>query len=231
MKKNALVLTVVIAVLLVLGVYFFNSAKPVGENLLDQPRAPISHKEDPSHPSKPLSAEDSTKAQASLKQMSQVLFDFTLQEKKLSELMTSLQQGQHEPFQVRDKNPDTGEMIIVRTKSPLPGTRYFHAQYFVDENNQAFAQHISFEYRQSPEAMEQAIAMVQATFPGLGTPMEEGRDFIQWELPHGYVVWVKRLDQQDISNNPFNAYTQGDIGSIRIAVELNPESEGGHAHP
>lgn len=230
MKRNALVLSVVIAVLLVLGVYFFNTAKPMGSDTANEPRAPISHKEDPNRPSPPLNAEESAKAQASLKQMTQVLFDFTVQEKSLSDLMDSLTKGQHEPFQVSDKNPDTGEMIIVRTKSPLPGTRYFHAQYFVDEDNKPFAQHISFEYRPSPEAMEQAIAMVQATFPGLGAPMEEGRDFIQWELPHGYVVWVKRLNQQDISSNPFNAYTQGDIGSVRIAVEMNPESEGGHTH-
>lgn len=229
MKKSALVVSFIVAVLLVLGVYFFNSAKPMGAGP-DEPRAPISHKEDPNRPSPPLNAEESAKAQTALKQMTQVLFDFTVQEKSLSDLMDILKNGQHEPFQVSDKNPDTGEMIIVRTKSPLPGTRYFHAQYFVDDGDQPFAQHISFEYRPSPEAMEQAIAMVRATFPGLGAPMHESRDFIQWELPHGYVIWVKRLDQQDISNNPFNAYTQGDIGSVRVAVEMNPESDGGHTH-
>lgn len=229
MKKSGLLLIVIIAVLLVLGVYFFNSAKPAGEFAL-QPRGPVSHKEDPSRQSPPLTPEESTKAQTALKQMTAVLADFTVQEKTLDELMSNLNAGMHEPFQVRDKNPDTGEMIIVRTKSPLPGTRYFHAQYFVDENNKPFAQHISFEFRQSPEAMEQAIAKVQSTFSGLGAPTEESRDFIQWELPNGYVVWVKRLDQQDIANNPFNAYNQGDIGSIRIAVELSPEGDGPHSH-
>jgi hypothetical protein len=230
MKKSALILTIIIAVLLLLGIYLFNSARPVAEGLPAVPGTPVSHKEDPSRPSKPLTHEESQKAQASLKQMTQVLLSYTVSEKKLAELMVALKQDQQEPFQVKDKNPDTGEMIIVRTKSPPPGTRYFHAQYFTDENNQSFAQHMSFEFRPSPEAMEQAIQTVQETFSGLGAPMEERRDFIQWELPNGYVVWVKRLDQEDISNNPFNAYTPGDIGSIRIAVELNPESDAPHSH-
>lgn len=230
MRKSALVLTILIAVLLMLGIYFFNSARPVAEDLPAAPGIPVSHKEDPSRPSKPLTPEESQKAKASLKQMTQVLLRYTVNEKKIDELMAALKQDLQEPFQVKDKNPDTGEMIIVRTKSPPPGTRYFHAQYFADENNQFFAQHMSFEFRPSPEAMEQAIQMVQETFPGLAAPMEESRDFIQWELPNGYVVWVKRLDQEDISNNPFNAYTLGDIGSVRVAVELNPESDGPHSH-
>ncbi len=230
MKKSALVLTVSIAVLLVLGVYFFHLAKPVAEGTPTTPVPQVSHKEDPSRPSKPLTVEESQKAKTSLKQMTRMLLNYTMNEQKLDELMATLKQDQQEPFQVTDKNPDTGEMIIVRTKSPPPGTRYFHAQYFADENHQYFAQHMSFEFRPSPEAMEQAIQMVQETFPALGAPMEESRDFIQWPLPNGYVVWVKRLDQEDLSNNPFNAYTQGDIGSIRVAVELNPESDGPHSH-
>jgi hypothetical protein len=228
MKKSALVLTIVIAFLLLLGVYFFHAARPIAHTLLDKPQQPISHKEDPNHPSAPLTPEESTKTQRSLKQMAKILLNYTVEEKKLEDLLATLKKDQQEPFTVHDKNPYTGEMIIIRTKTPPPGTRYFHAQYFIDENSQSFAQHMSFEYRPNPEAMEQAIQMVQKTFPGLGAPTDERRDFIQWDLPHGYVVWVKRLDQQDISNNPFNAYTQGDLGSIRVAVELNPESNNEH---
>lgn len=227
MKKSTALLSILILVLLGLGVYLLKPAAPT------EPSAPfpqpvvISHKEDPSRPSTPLTPAEASVAKSSLKQMTHLLASFTVQEKTLDELIASLKKDQQEPVQIRDKNPDTGEMIIVRTKSPPPGTRYFHAQYFIDDNKQAFAQHMSFEFRPSPEAMEQAIQMVRETFADLGAPTEESRDFIQWELPHAYVVWVKRLDQQDITNNPFNAYTPGDIGSIRIAIELNPE---GHGH-
>jgi len=227
MKKNALPLIAAVMVLLVLGVWLL---KPGGPPSAQMPVAhePISHKEEPSHASKPLNPTESANAKTSLKQMTEILAAFTVQERKLSDLMEALKKAQQEPFQVRDSNQHTGEMIIVRTKSPPQGTRYFHAQYFTDENQQSFAQHMSFEFRPSPEAMDQAIEMVQETFPDLGAPMEETRDFIQWELPHGYVVWVKRLNHEDITNSPFNSYNQGDIGSIRVAIELNPEGEGGH---
>lgn len=227
MKKNGLPLVIAIAVLLILGVYLLSSPKHAADSSAGSPAtsAPTSHAEDPTKPSAPLSPAEAAKAKTSLKQMTQVLAAFTLEDKKLNDLLEALKKDQQEPFTVKDKNPYTGEMIIVRTKSPPPGTRYFHAQYFVDENNQSFAQHMSFEFRQSPEAMDQAIQMVKATFPNLGNPTEESRDFIQWELDDGYVVWVKRLDEQDITNNPFNAYTPGDIGSIRIAVELSPEAD------
>jgi hypothetical protein len=86
---------------------------------------------------------------------------------------------------------------------------------------------MSFEFRPSPEAMNQAIQAVREAFPNLGKPSNESRDFIQWDLDQhsdsGYVVWIKRLSEEDILDNPFNSYTHDDIGSIRIAVELAPE--------
>lgn len=230
MKKYGGPFIAVVLVLLVLGYYYLKPTKPVSidEIPLETTATSISHQEDPSlPPSAPLTAAETASATASLKQMTSLLAAYTTQEKKLDELMAFLTQSQQEPYQIRDKNKYTGELIIVRTKSPLPGTRYFHAQYFVDEDKGPFAQHISFEFRKSPEAMEQAIQLVRETYPDLGAPMEESRDFIQWELPHGYVVWVKRLDQQDITNNPFNAYAPDDIGTIRVAIELTPE---GHGH-
>lgn len=225
MKKHTIIILISIVALLGLGVYFLQPAATTNQTEPFLEPVVISHKEDPSHPSAPLTPAEASAAKSSLKQMTLTLASFTVQEKPFDELIASLKKDQQEPVQIRDKNPYTGEMIIVRTKSPPPGTRYFHAQYFIDEHQRPFAQHMSFEFRPSPEAMEQAIEMIREAFPDIGIPTEESRNFIQWDLPHGYVVWVKRLDQQDISNNPFNAYTPGDIGSIRIAIELNPEGD------
>jgi hypothetical protein len=82
---------------------------------------------------------------------------------------------------------------------------------------------MSFEFRASPEALNQAIQAVRAAFPNLDKPTDESRDFIQWNLDEAYVVWIKRLGAEDIEENPFNSYSQDDIGSLRIAVELAPE--------
>ncbi|MGZ3805621.1 MAG: hypothetical protein ACXVB4_15495 [Pseudobdellovibrionaceae bacterium] len=171
------------------------------------------------------SASEPTATVLSLKKMAGILFQATVAGEKMESLLRTLKNSQQEPFLVHDKNEDTGEMILVRTKSPLPGTRYFHAQYFTDESQQTFAQHISFELRASPQAMAQAIQTVQETFPNLNKPSYETSDFVQWDLEDGYVVWIKRLGPEDIQANPFNFYSQDDIGTIRVAVELAPEDE------
>jgi len=174
-------------------------------------------------PLPPLSPEESKEVLASLNKMSGILAEFTGEQKTLENLVAALKAQRQEPFIVKDKNEYTGEMTIVRTKNPPAGTRYFHAQYFTDENNERFVQHMSFELRPSVTAMNDAIKAVQTAFPNLGQPETQTNDFIQWNLGTGQVLWLKRLGQDDIADNPFNAYSESDIGSIRIAVELELE--------
>jgi hypothetical protein len=210
------------------GIFFtaFSSRKPLTPETQVSVKSPVFHEESPSTPpSKDLSPAKANAASFSLKEMSKILFQHTVTGGKLEDLVKDLKKTRQEPFLVRDKNDETGEMIIVRTKSPLPGTRYFHAQYFTDETMQAFAQHMSFELHASPQAMNQAIQTVKEAFPNLDAPSEESRDFIQWDLEDGYVIWIKRLGAEDIQENPFNFYSAEDIGSIRIAVELAPEGD------
>jgi hypothetical protein len=174
-------------------------------------------------PLPPLSPEEHKEVIASLNKMSGILAQFTSDQKSLEDLVATLKAQKQEPFIVKDKNEYTGEMIIVRTKNPPTGTRYFHAQYFTDESKERFVQHMSFEFRPSATAMDDAIKAVHTAFPNLGSPETQNHDFIQWNLGTGQVLWLKRLGQDDIIENPFNAYSESDIGSIRIAVELELE--------
>lgn len=139
---------------------------------------------------------------------------------KLNDLLQELVRTGQEPLVARDSNPDTGEMLVVRTKSPLPGTRYFHAQYFTDENGERFVQHMSFEYKPSPTAMAEAVAMVERNFSDLSRPIVQREDYVKWKKGHDYVVWVKKMNPSDLRDDPFNAYTISDNGTIRVAVEL-----------
>jgi hypothetical protein len=174
-------------------------------------------------PLPPLSPEEHKEVLASLGKMSGIVAEFTGEHKSMEQLVSALKAQKQEPFIVKDKNPYTGEMIIIRTKNPPTGTRYFHAQYFTDESNERFVQHMSFELRPSATAMDDAIKAVHAAFPNLGTPETQTNDFIQWNLGTGQVLWLKRLGQDDVADNPFNAYSESDIGSIRVAVELELE--------
>jgi hypothetical protein len=158
---------------------------------------------------------------AALDDMAHTLFQFTQPDVPLKDLVQYLESSRQQPLVTRNSNAATGEMAIIRTESPLPGTRYFHAQYFADENNQSFVQHMSFEFQPSESAMNDAIAAVQRSFPNLSAPERQQSDFVQWNLKNGYIVWVKKMAAADLQDNPFNAYTKADIGTVRVAVEMN----------
>lgn len=222
MKRILPVLIVVLA-LITAGVFFFSSkATSAGES---PQTSSVTAQKDPLviPPGKPLPAAEKESLLVAVKKMTHVLAVYASADKSLEALVENLRQDRQEPYMVRDANEYTGEMMIVRTKSPIPGTRYFHAQYFTDENKTRFPQHMSFEFRPHAEAMNQAIAAVRESFPGLGNPEQQSNDFIQWDLGNGHVLWVKRLGPDDIEENPFNAYTPDDLGSIRVAVELRLE--------
>ena len=161
----------------------------------------------------------STEAQ-SLEVMGRTLGQVTQSSFTLKRLLEDLQKSGQQPLVARDANPDTGEMLIVRTKSPLPGTRYFHAQYFTGNDGERFVQHMSFEYKPGPDAMAEAVAAVKSHFPNLSAPMVETAEYVKWTLDRDYIVWVKKMTMDDLKNDPFNSYSHSDDGTIRIAVEL-----------
>lgn len=176
----------------------------------------------PAHPAAKTNPEQARRQELqSLKDMSKTLFVATQTPRKMKELIEFLRVTRQEPVVSRDSNADTGDMIIVRTKSPFPGTRYFHAQYFADNGKEPFVQHMSFEYKPGPKAFDDAQKAVSSAFPKLGKPTIKNRDFIQWPAENGYVVWIKRMGRRDLEDDPFNAYTPNDIGTIRIAIELD----------
>ncbi|WP_127717896.1 hypothetical protein [Halobacteriovorax sp. HLS] len=119
-----------------------------------------------------------------------------------------------------DSNEHTGKMTIIRTQNTLPGTRYFHAQIFQDEEGNSFVQHMSFEYRPGIDAFEQAIATAKKYFNLNRDPDTSKDDFVSWSTKTGHVIWIKKMSKEDLENDPFNAYTDSDVGTIKVAKEL-----------
>lgn len=155
----------------------------------------------------------------SLQDMTKTLYQFTRPDSQLSDLVQYLESSRQQPQIARNSNPDTGEQVIIRTRSPLPGTRYFHAQYFTGENQKSFVQHMSFEFKPSESAMNSAIDAIQNSFPDLPSPHVRDSNFIQWNVG-GYVLWIKKMAASDLQDDPFNAYSDEDVGTIRVAMEL-----------
>jgi hypothetical protein len=165
----------------------------------------------------PIPTDDDGK---SLEKFSNVISDLSSERIDIEELKDYLTDLGLNIDVATDSNPQTGEMAIVRTRNTLPGTRYFHAQVFKDENGDSFIQHVSFEYRPGKDAFEQAVAVTRKQF-GLNRAPDVSRDdFASWNTKSGHVIWVKKMSKDDLQNDPFNAYTDSDVGTIKVAKEL-----------
>lgn len=139
----------------------------------------------------------------------------------LKNTLSRLQTMRTQPMYFQDSNPSTGTLYILRTEAPLKGTRYFHAQYFSDENQKPFLQHMSFEIPPGKDSLRQAAAALKKSFPGLGDPEMQKEGFIMWKWKGGYNVWALRLTKDHLKDDPYNAYSANDEGTVRVAMELD----------
>lgn len=156
---------------------------------------------------------------AGLNNMTDTLYKFTRPGQSLKNLVDFLESSNQEPVTTHNANDVTGQMAIVRTKSPLKGTRYFHAQYFSDaEHGDGFVQHMSFEVQPGPTAMNDTVAALKNTF-GLKQPETSREGYSLWKLEDGRILWVKKMDLEDLKDDPFNAYSSADVGTVRVAIE------------
>lgn len=149
----------------------------------------------------------------------------SIQEPDLKLTLQRLQTLQTSPSYSQDSNPETGSFYILRTDKPLKGTRYFHAQYFSEQNQKPFLQHMSFEIPPGKDSFAFAAQTVKSTFPKLSSATLQQDGFIMWRWQKGYNVWIQRLSAEDLLSDPFNAYTADDEGTVRIAIELDQPHE------
>lgn len=156
--------------------------------------------------------------QGNLQTMVSMLSEFTKADANISDLLSHLESAEQKPTVTRDVNSSSGEMHVIRTRKPLSGTRYFHAQYFTNDNGEAFVQHMSVEFQPSPTALAEAITAVQKSF-NVGAPLVQTASYAKWMLGEGHIIWVKKMELEDLQDDPFNAYTESDRGTIRLAVE------------
>lgn len=140
-----------------------------------------------------------------------------------ADLVKQLERAGLKPEAAVDENSDTGKMVTVRTGDALPGTRYFHAQFFEDEHGRMQAQHISFEVRPGPDSEEVAQNLIRKTFVGIGKPTTERGCFREWKTKGCKTVWMKCLSAEDMTDHPFNAYDPArDKGTILVAQQDDP---------
>lgn len=163
---------------------------------------------------------------ASLDRYATALYLFSSNDQRPEFLVQKLNDAGLKPLVVQDFNEFTGKMIVVRTDETLPGTRYFHAQYFEDENKQPFLQHMSFEFRPGEKSHDEAIDAVRKAFgKNVGPVQRCTNDFAAWEYGE-MTAWCHQLGEEDIkSADPSRARSKEDIGAVKCAIEQNPHPQ------
>lgn len=174
-----------------------------------------------------LLEQETIKDREGLNQLLEVMVRYTQPSQSLESLYAFLLESEQSPQVFGDPNDLIGDAYFIRTDSPPPGTRYFQVLY-EDFGEGPEIRHMSFEYRKGKGALKEVLEEISKTFSGAKRSSEldeEFSGFIVWDLPNGYTLWVKELDAFDVlEGHPVNAYSEEDVGVIRVAIEVNPHS-------
>lgn len=155
------------------------------------------------------------------RRMTQILRDSVYQP-SLKKTIDLLQKANTTPLYLHEENPFTGTLHVIKTESPLKGTRHFHAQFFSQQKTKPFLQHMSFEIPPGKNSFPLAIALLKESFQDLPQhPEIQKEGFMMWRWKGSYNIWALRLTKDHLQSDPFNAYEAIDEGSVRIAVELD----------
>ncbi len=163
----------------------------------------------------------------SIETLSTILSQSTHTEASPANLVEQLERAGLQPAASRDADPDTGSMIVIQTKNALPGSRYFRAQYFSDEDGNYTPQHISFELRPGTPQRVVDAALAKAFGPLPKPTFKDGEWTSYKNVVPGYTVWTKILNAVDVTENAISAHSKDDIGTIQVAIEKELP---GHEH-
>jgi len=194
-----------------------------GGKILNKNSSSDSHTHDDQSPNdfevEIVSVPDTTEGE-SLTTFNDVMAEFASKSLDVERLKESLVAKGLELVVAKDSNKFTGTMTIIRTENALPGTRYFHSQIFYGEDGAPFIQHMSFEYKAGKSSFAEAVAAAKKQFSLATEPSVKKDGFYSWNTTDGYVVWIKRMTAVDLKNDPYNAYSPNDVGTIKVAKEL-----------
>ncbi|NCN39971.1 hypothetical protein GW916_01850 [bacterium] len=163
--------------------------------------------------------------EASVVQLAQIFKSYAGTQRNEKDFITDLLSLGLKPVVARDRQEVIEDLTIIRPENTLPGVRYIHGQFDGDETQEL--QHISFEIKKGPNALEQGKKLVSESM-GLGEPVKNVDPKMVLYKMDGYVVWLKELSWEDMMGDPFNAYSKEDVGNVRIAIERDIHDHSDH---
>ncbi len=144
------------------------------------------------------------------------------------ELITFFEEEKLAPEMSVDTNESTGTMKMIRTRKSMPGARYFHAQYMGDDPEHTFLQHFSYEYIPGPNSLQKVIQSAEGTFPLANKKIHRDGDFITYDIGDDgqYELSIEKATWESLKDDPYNAHTKEDIGTIITRIELKIHDDG-----
>lgn len=137
-----------------------------------------------------------------------------------------------QPEMSKTSNEYTGTMMMIRTQKSIPGVRYFHAQYMGDDPEHTFLQHFSYEFRPSSNSMERSIQSAEGTFSLSNKKIYREGDFITYDIGEDgqYELSIEKADWESLKNDPYNAHSKDDVGTVITRIELKIHDKEDHDH-
>ncbi len=143
------------------------------------------------------------------------------------ELITFFEEENLAPEMSVNSNEYTGTMMMIRTEKSMPGARYFHAQYMGDDPEHTFLQHFSYQFKPGPKSLERAIMSAEGTFPLANKKIHRDGDFITYDIGDDgkYELSIEKANWESLKDDPYNAHTKEDVGTIITRIELKIHDE------
>ncbi len=240
MSRRKTIFFVVATTLVIFAVLRLHISSGMAVVKVEKPLTPIAEAKDENLKGKRQIALSSTLASSQLKQKSPIqISSLTEAESKhqtLLSLTTVLAEAMslnlspatlvrdlnligYQPTASKDDVAYMDSMIVIQTKNALPGSRYFRAQFFGDDEGHYQPQHVSFELQPGTSLKDVTSALTSAFGGSLPAPAYRDREWTSYKFPDGYTVWTKILNSEDIKENAISAHSPEDVGTIQVAIE------------
>jgi len=172
------------------------------------------------------------KAEEGLQRINNKLNEIFTNKESPQELVHYFEEEKLEPEMSQTSNEYTGTMMMIRTQKSIPGVRYFHAQYMGDDPEHTFLQHFSYEFRPSPNSMERATQSAEGTFKLSNKRIHRDGDFITYDIGEEgqYELSIEKADWESLKDDPYNAHSKEDVGTVITRIELKVHEQGENDH-
>ena len=168
---------------------------------------------------------------SSLKQLNESLVNVFKYRKEPNEMINFLEDAGLKAIVDKKNSPYLGTTWVVHSDQSLPGTRYYHAEYDGDDADHLFLRYLSYEYAPGDKSFNEVIKSIESSYPVQEKKIIIADSIVHYEMEKDgipYTLGVKKLNAEDLRNDPIYPHDENDVGAISVKLQLNIEDEHDH---